>query len=104
MAELCEEFKILKRVSPLIIWFMRRLLVLALVLVSVAFFTLVERKVLGYSHERLGPNKVGFIGLIQPFRDAVKLFSKESLFKGKGFNYFLYFFSPVWGIFLRMLM
>lgn len=103
MTDLCEEFKLLKRVSPLIIWILRALLILSLVLVSVAFFTLVERRILGYSHERLGPNKVGFIGLIQPFRDAIKLFSKEGLFKGKTFNFFLYFFSPVWGIFLRMI-
>lgn len=95
MTEVCEEFKLLKRISPLIIWLLTRLLVLALVLISVAFFTLVERKILGYSHERLGPNKVGYIGIIQPFRDAIKLFSKEGLFKGKSFNFFLYFFSPV---------
>lgn len=72
-------------------------------LVSVAFFTLVERKILGYSHERLGPNKVGYIGIIQPFRDAIKLFSKEGLIKAKSLNFYLFFFSPVWGIFLRML-
>lgn len=103
VTEVCEEFKLLKRVSPLIIWILRRLLFLALILISVAFFTLVERKILGYSHERLGPNRVGYIGLIQPFRDAVKLFSKEGLFKAKSLNFFLYFFSPVWGIYLRML-
>ena len=48
------------------------------VLIAVAFVTLLERKILGFSQLRLGPNKVSFSGLLQPFRDAIKLFTKQA--------------------------
>ncbi|TKV25269.1 hypothetical protein FCN23_09410 [Campylobacter jejuni] len=50
-----------------------------IILIRVAFITLLERKILAYIQIRKGPNKNFFIGFFQPFNDALKLFSKENL-------------------------
>nr|URX53407.1 NADH dehydrogenase subunit 1 [Procryptotermes leewardensis] len=78
------------------------LLLAVLVLVGVAFLVLLERSVLGYVHIRKGPNKVGFIGLFQPFSDAISLFTKEQYFPLVS-NYLSYYFSPVFSLFLSLL-
>ena len=64
------------------------------VLISVAYLTLAERKIIGYSQTRKGPNIVGLYGLLQPLADGVKLFSKEMVIPNH-VSIFLYFFSPI---------
>lgn len=76
-------------------WFIHCLLIL----LSVAFFTLFERKVIGSFHIRLGPNKVSFIGLVQPLLDAFKLIIKQNLTPLQT-NKFIYNLSPHAALFL----
>nr|UZA61312.1 NADH dehydrogenase subunit 1 [Rhynchothorax sp. JZ-2022] len=79
------------------------LLLIIFILVGVGFFTLLERKILGYLNNRKGPNKVGVIGLGQPISDGLKLFSKEYLFPYLSI-YMLFFISPMFIFFLSLIM
>lgn len=71
------------------------------VLISVAFLTLAERKIMGSIQQRKGPNVIGFNGLLQPIADAVKLMLKESVIPTNS-NTFGFVFAPILSLFLSL--
>nr|YP_010535284.1 NADH dehydrogenase subunit 1 [Megacopta distanti]UYA97758.1 NADH dehydrogenase subunit 1 [Megacopta distanti]UYA97771.1 NADH dehydrogenase subunit 1 [Megacopta distanti] len=79
------------------------LIILVFILISVAYVTLLERSVLGYIQIRSGPNSVGFLGLLQPFSDGIKLFFKEQSYLYKS-NFIIYYFSPVFMLIISFMM
>lgn len=88
----------------LIIYFILKFIgIIIPLLISVAFSTLLERKIIGYMQRRKGPNNVGFLGLLQPIADGVKLFLKESLIPSFS-NQFLFIISPIISFFLALLL
>jgi NADH-quinone oxidoreductase subunit H len=71
------------------------------VLISVAYLTLAERKVMGAMQQRFGPNTVGFLGLLQPLADGLKLLLKESVIPTNS-NTFSFIFAPILTFFLSL--
>jgi NADH-quinone oxidoreductase subunit H len=77
---ICTVLKILAIVVPL--------------LISVAYFTIAERKIMGIIQRRKGPNVIGFLGLLQPLADGLKLFVKETIFPSNS-NIIIFLIAPM---------
>jgi hypothetical protein len=77
-----------------IFYIIKVLVIILPLLISIAYFTLVERKVLGFMQRRRGPNVVGFFGLLQPIADGVKLIFKETIVPTHA-NKVIFFWSPI---------
>jgi NADH-quinone oxidoreductase subunit H len=69
-------------------------IVLVPLILGVAYFTYWERKIIGWIQNRLGPNRVGWKGLLQPFADLIKMMCKEVVIPGRS-NRFLFVLAPL---------
>jgi len=79
----------------LLIWTVIKIVVIiAPMMLAVAYFTYAERKVIGFMQIRIGPNRVGWQGLGQPIADALKLMFKEIVIP-TGANKFLFILAPM---------
>nr|ABE01041.1 NADH dehydrogenase subunit 1 [Pardosa mixta] len=85
------------------IMFINFIMISLSILISVAFYTLLERKMLSYIQIRKGPNKVGMMGILQPFSDAIKLFNKN-LLSLESMNFMLSFMTPFMSLFISLCM
>jgi len=72
------------------------------ILISVAYFTLAERKIMGTIQRRRGPNVVGVFGLLQPLSDGLKLLVKESIIPSNS-NKIIFILSPIATFFISLL-
>ena len=81
-----------------LVWTVAKIVAIAIpLIIAVAYLTLAERKVIGWIQVRIGPNRVGPLGLLQPFADVFKLVFKEIIVP-TGANRYLFFIAPLLSI------
>jgi len=78
------------------------LLIIVPLLLSVAYFTLAERKIMASIQRRRGPNVIGYLGLLQPLADGLKLFIKETILPTSA-NIFIFLLAPLLTFFLSLM-
>src|SRR5437764_12718202 len=77
------------------VWTVVKIVVIAIpLIIAVAYLTYAERKVIGWMQVRIGPNRVGPFGLLQPFADVLKMLFKEIVVP-TGANRWLFFIAPM---------
>lgn len=84
----------IKSVFPVIVLFAAATVAFGMVMIIVAYTVLAERKVLGWIQGRIGPNRVGPWGLLQPFADLLKFILKEDIVPDKSTK-FIYYLAPI---------
>ncbi len=82
----------------ILLWIIIKILIIVVpLLLSVAYLTYAERKVIGYIQTRIGPNRVGWWGLTQPIADLLKLITKEIIVPSKS-NKYLFIIAPLFAL------
>jgi len=69
---------------------------------TVAYFTIAERKIMAIIQRRKGPNVIGFLGLLQPLADGLKLFVKETIFPSNS-NLIVFLIAPALSFVLSLI-
>src|ERR1700730_17068602 len=98
MNEMLDPFQRFFGPSWPLVWTLGKIIAIVVPLIlAVAYLTLAERKIIGWMQVRIGPNRVGPLGLLQPFADVFKLIFKEIVVP-TGASRTLFFVAPVLSI------